>query len=172
MWGLSAVFPPKIRLHGVFARVRSLQSISSPDPYSTCTFPATCLPKCEKSFNLRAGNRSDKIKMDSISRGDSTVTLSLDSLLSVILSSHEKSAEMLSKEEDLKAFISRHRSLLLKERDAEVERSSLLLSNCGPRLLEQKGLALIGLGVSNITIGLGGKTCVQQSLIFQFRRYP
>ena len=171
MWGLSAIFPPKIRLHS--ARVRSLQSISSLNPYASCGKCASRIPKCEKSFkSLRAGNRSDKIKMDSISRGDSTVTLSLDSLLSVILSSHEKSAEMLSKEEDLKAFISRHRSLLLKERDAEVERSSLLLSNCGPRLLEQKGLALIGLGVSNITIGLGGKTCVQQSLIFQFRRYP
>lgn len=58
---------------------------------------------------------------------------------------------------DLEAFINRHRELLSKEREAEVERSSLLLSNCGPKLLEQKGLALIGLGVVGINVGLGGK---------------
>ncbi|KAJ3482418.1 hypothetical protein NLI96_g6993 [Meripilus lineatus] len=56
------------------------------------------------------------------------------------------------------AFIQRHRTLLAREREAEIERSSLLLSNCGPKLLEQKGLALGGLGVSSIRIGLGGKT--------------
>lgn len=59
--------------------------------------------------------------------------------------------------QDLEAFIKRHRELLAKEREAEIERSSLLLSNCGPKLLEQKGLALIGLGVVGINIGLGGK---------------
>jgi DNA polymerase alpha-associated DNA helicase A len=58
----------------------------------------------------------------------------------------------------LTSFIARQRVLLAKEREAEVERSSLLLSNCGPKLLEQKGLSLGGLGISNITIGLGGKT--------------
>ncbi|OBZ66935.1 DNA polymerase alpha-associated DNA helicase A [Grifola frondosa] len=36
-----------------------------------------------------------------------------------------------------------------------------LLSNCGPKLLEQKGLALGGLGVASINIGLGGKTLVE-----------
>lgn len=56
------------------------------------------------------------------------------------------------------AFIARQRVLLAKEREAEIERSSLLLSNCGPKLLEQKGLSLGGLGVSGISIGLGGKT--------------
>jgi DNA polymerase alpha-associated DNA helicase A len=58
----------------------------------------------------------------------------------------------------LTAFIDRQKILLLRERDAEIERSSLLLSNCGPKLLEQKGLALLGLGVQEVNIGLGGKT--------------
>jgi len=56
------------------------------------------------------------------------------------------------------AFLSRHRILLAKEREAEIERSSLLFSNCGPRLLEQKGLSLGNLAVANVNIGLGGKT--------------
>ncbi|KAI0057300.1 P-loop containing nucleoside triphosphate hydrolase protein [Artomyces pyxidatus] len=68
---------------------------------------------------------------------------------------------MTTKEQDLAAFIGRHRELLAKERAAEIERSSLLLSNCGPKLLEQKGLALNGLGVAAISIGLGGKTLVE-----------
>jgi DNA polymerase alpha-associated DNA helicase A len=55
------------------------------------------------------------------------------------------------------AFVARHRLLLEKERNAEVERSSLLLSNCGPKLLEKKGLALLALGVVGVNIGLGGK---------------
>ncbi|OCH92757.1 P-loop containing nucleoside triphosphate hydrolase protein [Obba rivulosa] len=67
----------------------------------------------------------------------------------------------MSSEPDLRAFISRHRLLLNKEREAEVERSSLLLSNCSPKLLEQKGLALGGLGVASVNIGLGGKTLVE-----------
>ena len=58
----------------------------------------------------------------------------------------------------LSAFIARHRLLLSRERDAEVERSSLLLSNCGTKLLEQKGLSLGGLGIVSVNIGLGGKT--------------
>jgi DNA polymerase alpha-associated DNA helicase A len=61
---------------------------------------------------------------------------------------------------DIQAFIDRQRVLLARERDAEIERSSLLLSNCGPKLLEQKGLSLGGLGIVGINIGLGGKTCV------------
>lgn len=66
--------------------------------------------------------------------------------------------------EDLEAFINRHHKLLTKEREAEIDRSSLLLSNCGPKLLEQKGLALIGLGVVGVNIGLGGKTLVADEL--------
>ncbi|KIJ63662.1 hypothetical protein HYDPIDRAFT_41061 [Hydnomerulius pinastri MD-312] len=61
----------------------------------------------------------------------------------------------------LKAFISRHRTLLTREREAEIERTSLLLINCAPKLLEQKGLALAGLGVVSAGIGLGGKTLVE-----------
>lgn len=61
-------------------------------------------------------------------------------------------------EAHLIAFIARQRQLLAKERDAEIERSSLLLSNCGPKLLEQKGLSLGGLGIVGVNIGLGGKT--------------
>ena len=64
-------------------------------------------------------------------------------------------------DEQLKAFIARHRELLDKEREAEIERTSLLLSNCPPKLLEQKGLCLASLGVASVGIGLGGKTCVQ-----------
>ncbi|KAH7925357.1 P-loop containing nucleoside triphosphate hydrolase protein [Leucogyrophana mollusca] len=67
----------------------------------------------------------------------------------------------MASEAQLKAFIDRHRVLLAQERDAEIERSSLLLSNCGPKLLEQKGLALGGLGVVGINIGLGGKTLIE-----------
>jgi hypothetical protein len=59
---------------------------------------------------------------------------------------------------DLKNFIDRQRILLGKEREAEIERSSLLLSNCGPKLLEQKGLSLGGLGIVGMNVGLGGKT--------------
>ena len=65
-----------------------------------------------------------------------------------------------STDENIVKFILRHKQLLAKEREAEIERTSLLLSNCAPSLLEQKGLALGSLGVSNVNIGLGGKTCV------------
>lgn len=64
----------------------------------------------------------------------------------------------MTSEDEIRAFIAQHRILLAKERDAEVQRSSLLLSNCSPRLLEQKGLALLGLGVVGVNIGLGAKT--------------
>lgn len=62
---------------------------------------------------------------------------------------------------DVRAFIARQRLLLTREREAEFERSSLLLSNCGPKLLEQKGLSLGGLGIVSVNIGLGGKTLVE-----------
>ncbi|KAF6751163.1 P-loop containing nucleoside triphosphate hydrolase protein [Ephemerocybe angulata] len=67
----------------------------------------------------------------------------------------------MASEEQLRAFITRQRELLAKERNAEIERTSLLLSNCGPKLLEQKGLALNGVGVAGVNIGLGGKTLVE-----------
>ncbi|KAF8128688.1 AAA domain-containing protein [Boletus edulis] len=61
----------------------------------------------------------------------------------------------------LHAFISRQRTLLAQERDAEIERTSLLLSNASPKLLEQRGLALGGLGIVSAGVGLGGKTLVE-----------
>ncbi|KIL66018.1 hypothetical protein M378DRAFT_186133 [Amanita muscaria Koide BX008] len=64
-------------------------------------------------------------------------------------------------QDQLKAFIARQRLLLAEEREAEIIRSSLLLSNCGPKLLEQKGLLLGGLGIVSVNIGLGGKTLVE-----------
>ncbi|KAJ7178081.1 AAA domain-containing protein [Mycena filopes] len=67
----------------------------------------------------------------------------------------------MNSETRLSTFFARQRTLLAQERAAEVERSSLLLSNCGPKLLEQKGLSLGGLGVVGVNIGLGGKTLVE-----------
>ena len=63
-------------------------------------------------------------------------------------------------ESTVQAFISRHRTLLARERDAEIERTSLILSNASPKLLEQRGLALGGLSVVSAGVGLGGKTYV------------
>jgi DNA2/NAM7 helicase family protein len=62
--------------------------------------------------------------------------------------------------EGVSIFIDRHLLLLSQERDAEIERTSLVFSKCGPKLLEQKGLALNGLGIASIGVGLGNKTCV------------
>ena len=60
---------------------------------------------------------------------------------------------------ELQNFIDRQGVLLAKQREAEIERSSLLLSNCGPKTLEQKGLSLGGLEVVGMHVGLGGKMC-------------
>lgn len=57
----------------------------------------------------------------------------------------------------IQLFLFRHRQLLELERKAEEEQTRLLNSKCSPSLLEQRGLALNGLGVSGISIGLGGK---------------
>ncbi|KAF8556616.1 P-loop containing nucleoside triphosphate hydrolase protein [Imleria badia] len=67
----------------------------------------------------------------------------------------------LSSELTVRAFTSRQRTLLAQERDAEIERSSLILSNASPKLLEHRGLALGGLGVVSAGVGLGGKTLVE-----------
>ena len=64
-----------------------------------------------------------------------------------------------STDKQLQAFIFRTRLLLARERDAEIKRSALLLTNCGQKVLEQKGLALGALGVAAVNVGLGGKTC-------------
>lgn len=57
----------------------------------------------------------------------------------------------------LEAFFEQQSNLLAKERQTDIDQSSLLLSNCSPKLLEKKGLALLGLSVVNVNIGLGGK---------------
>lgn len=62
---------------------------------------------------------------------------------------------------ELRAFIARHQHLLQLEHDEEKEATRLLHSNCSPKLLEQRGLAIGGLGVSSISVGLGGKTYVR-----------
>lgn len=67
--------------------------------------------------------------------------------------------------DQLAAFINRQRDLLNRERNAEIEQSALLLTNCGPKLLEQKGLAILGLGVVSINIGLGGKRYVSPFVV-------
>ncbi|ORX35634.1 putative DNA helicase [Kockovaella imperatae] len=61
----------------------------------------------------------------------------------------------------LTAFITRHQHLLALERAAEEEQTRLLNSNCSPKLLEQRGLALGSLGVASISVGLGGKHLVE-----------
>ena len=60
-------------------------------------------------------------------------------------------------ESEVAAFLDRQITLLQHEREAEIEQTALLLSSCGPKLLERKGLALGALGVASIQIGLGGK---------------
>ncbi len=61
-------------------------------------------------------------------------------------------------EGELDAFLSRHEALLAAEREEEEEQTRLLNTNCSPKLLESKGLALGSLGVASISVGLGGKT--------------
>jgi hypothetical protein len=84
----------------------------------------------------------------------------------VVRYSQKRIAFMISTvtDQQLAAFIARQRLLLSREREEEITRSSLLLSNCGTKLLEQKGLALTGLSVVDVKIGLGGKMCVQFEL--------
>ncbi|CAK9781174.1 putative DNA helicase [Cutaneotrichosporon oleaginosum] len=64
-------------------------------------------------------------------------------------------------EAELEAFFSRHEELLAAERAEEEEQTRLLNTNCSPKLLESKGLALGSLGVASISVGLGGKTLVE-----------
>ncbi|SRR5258706_7823910 len=66
----------------------------------------------------------------------------------------------------ISTFLDRQRTLLQAERQAEVEQTSLLLSSCPPKLLEKKGLALLGLGVVSVGLGLGGKRYPLPSLSY------
>ncbi|KAL0062562.1 hypothetical protein AAF712_010601 [Marasmius tenuissimus] len=65
---------------------------------------------------------------------------------------------------ELSAFISRQRHLLALERAADLDRSRLLLTKCPPKQLERNGLALLGLTVSSVEVGLGGKVLVELGL--------
>ncbi|KAH7101714.1 P-loop containing nucleoside triphosphate hydrolase protein [Auriculariales sp. MPI-PUGE-AT-0066] len=64
------------------------------------------------------------------------------------------------------------KTLLQKERDAVVEQAHLLISNCGPKLLEARGLALLNLSVVNTSIGLGGKTLIELERPTAFSNSP
>jgi len=59
----------------------------------------------------------------------------------------------------IEAFIARQRTLLERERTAVIEQAHLLVSNCSPKVLEARGLALLSLGVASTSLGLGGKMC-------------
>lgn len=67
-------------------------------------------------------------------------------------------------ESEVAAFLDKQTALLQREREAEIEQTTLLLSSCGPKLLERKGLALGALGVASIRIGLGEKRSECSSL--------
>lgn len=58
---------------------------------------------------------------------------------------------------DISVFFDRHLHLLQEERDAEIEQNAVLLSNCSPKLLEKRGLAVLNLMVMNIQVGMGGR---------------
>lgn len=57
----------------------------------------------------------------------------------------------------IEKWLQRHADLLVAERQIEQEESRLLLSKCPPKQLERNGLAILGLGVLNVAVGLGGK---------------
>lgn len=61
----------------------------------------------------------------------------------------------------LQRWIQKQADLIIAERKVEQEESRLLLSKCPPRQLERHGLAILGLGVQSISIGLGGKTLIE-----------
>lgn len=60
-------------------------------------------------------------------------------------------------EEVLTRWLQKHVDLLAAERKEEQDQSRLLLSKCSPKQLERNGLAVLGLGALNVSIGLGGK---------------
>src|SRR4051794_14825402 len=62
------------------------------------------------------------------------------------------------------AFATAQLSLLLSEQNAEVEETTLLLSNSPPTVLARAGLAILNLTLSSQRTGLGGKTVVELTL--------
>lgn len=61
----------------------------------------------------------------------------------------------------LQLWIQKHADLLASERKVEQDEARLLLSNCPPKQLERHGLAILGLGVLSLSVGLGGKTLIE-----------
>ncbi|KAH8112236.1 P-loop containing nucleoside triphosphate hydrolase protein [Phellopilus nigrolimitatus] len=62
---------------------------------------------------------------------------------------------------DIASFFDRHLGLLQDERNAEIDENTLLRSKCSPKLLEQKGLALLNLSIANIHVGMGGRSLIE-----------
>lgn len=62
---------------------------------------------------------------------------------------------------DVRAFIERLIALSEAEQATEAAESSLLFSRCGYSLLELKGLALGGLHLAGLSLGLGGKRLLE-----------
>jgi DNA polymerase alpha-associated DNA helicase A len=82
----------------------------------------------------------------------------INSHLDIDMVKESLSSPVAPSQTELKAFLDRHDELLQLERAEEEEQTRLLNSNCSAKELERKGLSLGGLGVSNINVGLGGKT--------------
>ncbi|EJD02064.1 P-loop containing nucleoside triphosphate hydrolase protein [Fomitiporia mediterranea MF3/22] len=63
---------------------------------------------------------------------------------------------------DLDAFFERQIQLLQEEKQVEIDQSSLLLTKCSLKLLEQRGLALLNLvPLNNVRVGMGGRNLIE-----------
>ncbi|PWZ03122.1 P-loop containing nucleoside triphosphate hydrolase protein [Testicularia cyperi] len=72
----------------------------------------------------------------------------------------------------LKQWLQRQLQLLEQEREEELSQSRLLLSKTAPKVLERNGLALLGLGVASVRIGLGAKLLVELERPSAFHASP
>lgn len=74
------------------------------------------------------------------------------------MAAHDLRKPIPPSQSDLHAFLWRQLELLARERQAEIDQTSLLASNCSQKELERRGLSLGGLAISAVNVGLGGKT--------------
>lgn len=74
------------------------------------------------------------------------------------MASHTLHKPIKPNQADLHAFLWQQLELLARERQAEIDQTSLLASNCSQKELERRGLSLGGLAISSVNVGLGGKT--------------
>jgi DNA polymerase alpha-associated DNA helicase A len=65
---------------------------------------------------------------------------------------------------DIPSFASTQLSLLSAELQAELDETSVLLSQSSPTSLQRAGVALLNLGITSQRTGLGGKTVVELEL--------